>query len=87
MIKGKTESGFQYEIDRRILKDYRFMKAIAESQENEFAVTKIVTFLLGAEQEEKLFQHVQDKDGYVDIDLINKEVIDIFNQSKEIKNS
>ena len=63
------------------------MKAIAESQENEFAVTKIVTFLLGAEQEEKLFKHVQDKDGYVDIDLINKEVIDIFNQSREIKNS
>lgn len=40
MVEGKTKSGFKYKIDERIQSDWRLVKAIADSQ-NENPGTKL----------------------------------------------
>lgn len=88
MIKGKTQTGFEYELDEQALNNYELVENIADIEENPLAITMIVKQLLGTEETKRLKEHVRDEDGIVRMEKMTNEIVDIFkNSGKETKNS
>lgn len=85
ILKGKTSTGFNYEVDKRRLENYELLEAFAEMETDAFAIVKVINLLLGTEQSIKLKDHVR-KDGLVDNKKIMSEIQEIVENSKDIKN-
>lgn len=82
-IKGKTESGFEFEIDASVLDDMEMLDALAEvMNENPLAFPVVCTKLLGKEQKKKLYDHLR-KDGRVPVEAISAEIGSIFKELGE----
>ena len=73
MIKGKTSTGFEFEIDPRAAKDVRFVKRLAAAQKDGTQWPDVVESALGAEQFDKLCEHITDEDGFQPIDRLIEE--------------
>lgn len=78
-----TSSGFECDINPKIVKDYRFVKLMrnimSDDKNEQFkSLVDMIHFLLGEEGEERIMTHVMDEDGIADIELINKEVTEIL---------
>lgn len=91
-MKGKTQSGFKFEIKDEVMNDMELLEAVAETQSGDdlkvmSALSLIITKLLGKDKKKELYDHVRTKDGRVPIDALNKEVLDIFSAKQEGKNS
>lgn len=86
LIKGKTKSGFAYEISDARLKNYELVELLAEADENPLLLPKLVKVMLGDELADKLKDHIRDDEGLVDLDKINQEIAEIFESQKAIKN-
>ena len=88
MIKGKTKSGFEYEISKDVVNDYELVENLAELEENPLLLGKIVNQILGKEQTARLKDHVRNEKGIVPTDKMTQEIIEIFkNSGEETKNS
>lgn len=87
MIKGKTTSGFEYQISKARLENYELIEALSEVDENPLLLPKTVNLLLGKEQAQKLKDHLRDEDGLVSSEKLSSEIMDIFQNQKETKNS
>lgn len=85
MIQGKTNSGFKFEIDKNQLKNYEFVELVAEVDENELLMPKLLKLLLG-NQVEALKDHIRDENGIVPIEKMVEEIKDIF-ENAQVKNS
>lgn len=85
MIQGKTNSGFKFEIDENQLKNYEFVELVAEVDENELLMPKLLKLLLG-DQVEALKDHIRDESGIVPIKKMVTEIKDIF-ENAQVKNS
>lgn len=90
MVEGKTKSGFKYKIDERIQSDWRLVKAIADSQ-NENPGTKLqgtvdmIKLVLG-NQEELLMQHImKENDGFIPMEVMNTEITEIIQSIPKAK--
>ena len=76
-MKIKTKSGFVCNINENKVKDWRYVKALALwNGKNEIdrmtGMETAISFLLGNE-EERLMEHIKDKDGNIPADsLINE---------------
>lgn len=78
IIQGKTESGFEFEIDASVLNDMEMLDALSEVMgENPLAFPVVCNKLLGPEQKKKLYEHLR-KDGRVPVEAISTEIGDIF---------
>lgn len=86
-IKGTTFSGFSYVIDPERLDDYRLFELLSEAMEDAIKMPKFVSKVLGEEQKEALLSHLEDKEGRVSIEKMEKEMTEIFSQSTPTKNS
>lgn len=86
MIKGKTTTGFKFEIDKRTLENYELVELLNDVDENPLLITKVTKMLLGDEGTKKLKDHVRDEDGFVSGISMSKEIVDIFKASQDIKN-
>lgn len=90
MIKSKTTSGFEYQVDERLMQNFRFVRLLREWQNNNLAQVDVLDFMLGKEQAEALQEHVADKEGFVNSQKIADEMNEMFEtlseKSKEIKN-
>lgn len=87
MIKGKTTSGFEYEISKARLENYELIEALSEVDENPLLLPKTVNLLLGKDQTIKLKDHLRDPEGLVSSEKLSNEIMDIFQSQKETKNS
>lgn len=88
MIKGKTKSGFEFEISKDIANDYELVENLAELEENPLLIGKIVNQVLGKEQTARLKEHVRNEKGIVPTDKMTEEIIEIFQKGgEETKNS
>lgn len=84
MKKGKTESGFKYEIDEKVLDDMELIDAMAASQgEDPTQISTVVVKIFGAEQRKKLYDHVRDKNGRVPIGEVANIITEIINSLGE----
>ena len=86
MIKGKTKTGFQFNIEKSVLNDYELLELFAEVDENPLLVPKLVKTILGEEQKNKLIEHVRDDNGKASVDKIAMELENILTNSAETKN-
>ena len=88
MIKGKTSSGFEFEISKDVVNDYELVENLAELEENPLLLGKIVNKILGKEQTARLKDHVRNEKGIVPTDRMTQEIIEIFqNSGEETKNT
>lgn len=87
MLKGKTQSGFTFNISDERLNNYELVEALNDLEENPLAVSKVVNLLLGKELAQKLKNHVRTKDGLVSVDKMEAEIKEIFEGAQQTKNS
>ncbi len=87
MIKGKTKSGFSYELDKERLNNYELLEAIEELEENPLVLSRVVNLLLGKEQTKKLKDHLRSENGIVPTEKMSEEITEIFQNQGETKNS
>lgn len=89
-MQGKTRSGFEYDIDDRILKDWRFINALTKCQNSEGikqleGMQGMVNLLFGNKLEDFMKHIAEQNDGFVPTEAIMADVQDIF-ESKIPKN-
>ena len=87
MIKGKTKSGFSYELDKERLNNYELLEAIEELEENPLVLSRVVNLLLGKEQTKKLKDHLRTENGIGPTEKMSEEITEIFQNQGETKNS
>lgn len=87
MIKGKTKSGFSYELDKERLNNYELLEAIEELEENPLVLSRVVNLLLGKEQTKKIKDHLRTENGIVPTEKMSEEITEIFQNQGETKNS
>ena len=46
MIKGKTKSGFEYEISKDVVNDYELVENLAELEDNPLILAKVIKQIL-----------------------------------------
>lgn len=85
MIKGKTNTGFEYEISDEFKDDYELLELVANVDTNPVLTPKVLIKLLGEEQTNKLKDHVRNKKGIVSTSKLLEEIEFIFTNST-IKN-
>lgn len=87
-MKGKTTSGFEYELDESALDDYELLEELCELDEGDTSKTiSVLNRLLGNEQKERLKEHLRMENGRVPASKMMLEMGEIFNSVKEGKNS
>lgn len=90
-MQGTTKSGYQYNIDNRILKDWRFVMALSNAQKSKSQFEKLesvleMTKILFGDTYDAYLEYIASKnDGYCDSDVIMEEIKEIF-ESAAIKN-
>lgn len=86
MIRGTTESGFEYEICDEALDDYELLEVLAEIDAgNSGKVPQMVCLLLGEEQKNALKEHCKVNNRVVASKMLG-EVIEILHSNKTGKN-
>lgn len=86
MLEGVTQSGFAYSIEDGRLTNYELLEALSETQTNPLGMPKVVNLLLG-EQANELKDHCRDEKGFVSAQEMEKEIMEIFEAQKTLKNS
>lgn len=86
MLKGKTASGFAFEINKDIVDDYELVEALGELEDNPLNLSKVVTMLLGKEQTIELKEHCR-VDNRVSTQKMMNEIQDIFANVNQLKKS
>lgn len=79
MLKGKTSSGFEFSLDENVLNNMELVDALAEAEnDNPVAISKACVLLLGKETRKKLYDHIREPDGRVQIEKVSQNLADIF---------
>ena len=91
-MKGTTKSGFKFNIDERIVEDWRLIDAIAMAESDEpgeqVRGTKAVADLLLGKDKESLIKFLQSKnDGFVPATEMTNIIAEIITTVRELKNS
>lgn len=96
-MKGTTTSGFEFEIDDRILTDWRFVSELTNLKDLEDSDSKEIDFIGSMKNIEKLIfkdngkafeKHIASQnDGAVPTDVLLKELLEIIKSKAETKNS
>lgn len=88
-MKGKTKSGFKFDIDKEVLEDYEFLDCWATAQyEDNNKIFQTITLLLGDQQKKELIEHCRNEKGRVPVtDVTNEvaEIIDILSEEEGTK--
>ncbi len=88
MIKGKTSSGFEYELDDDVLDDYELLEMLCDVDKgNTSLVVDAVKKLLSPEQEKNLREHARSKKGRVSAKKMIEELGEILASGNTGKNS
>ena len=86
MLKGKTQSGFKFEISDATLNNFELLEALSEMETNPLRLPTVAQLLLG-EQKKTLFDHLRMEDGTVPIEDVERELMEIFRYNNQLKNS
>lgn len=86
-MKGKTSTGFEFDIEDERLDDMELVDIMAEIDENPLLMSKLCKMLLGDEQKKRLYDHLRSEDGRVPIEAATNAIQEIFNSPGDLKNS
>lgn len=85
MIRGTTQSGFEFVIEDSALDDWELLEAMEELDSNPGAFVKVAKSLLSNEYYNALKKHCT-KNGKVVMHKVIAEIEEMLNSNKEIKN-
>lgn len=82
-MQGITKSGYKYEIDDRVLKDWRFVEAITVADSGkgveQLAGARKMIHLMFGDDYDKFMDHIAEQnDGFVPAEAVMAEVKEIF---------
>lgn len=87
-MKGKTSSGFEYELNEEALDDYGLLEDLCEMDAGNMSkMSSVMNRLIGAEQKERLKEHLRTENGRVPMSKMMIEIEEIFKNAKAGKNS
>ena len=91
-MKGTTKSGFKFNVDERIIEDWRLIDAIALAESDDpgeqLRGTRAVADLLLGKDKESLIKFIQEKnDGFVPALEMTTTIAEIITSIRELKNS
>lgn len=87
MIKGKTKSGFEFEVDEETVNDMRVIDAMVEVEnKNLGGVSKLISLILSPEQKAAFYKHIALENGRVPLDRATEEIFEILQYDGETKN-
>lgn len=86
MIKGKTKSGFEYQISEKRLENYELIEVLGKVDANPLLLPDVVKLVFDEEQASRLKEHLRDEDGLVSTEKITNEIMEVFQNHKETKN-
>ncbi len=87
MLKGKTENGFEFELDDEVLDDWELLESLREvDRGNEEYIIDAAKLLLGEKQYEDLKTFIKNKYGKIKASIMAMEVVNVLNVSREGKN-
>lgn len=88
-IEGKTESGFAFSVDERVVSDFTFLEMLTDL--NGQNLLALPGRLLGEAGKAALIEHCRDAEGFVPTARITEECMAIINlcgeRSRNVKNS
>ena len=88
MIKGKTESGFAFEIDETCVNDMRVLDAMVEVEDGNLGgAVRLVNLVFDKQQKKALYAFCADEKGRVDIEKCTRTVFEVLEFDGETKNS
>lgn len=88
MIKGTTESGFDYTIKEEALDDYELLEELRKIDKGDTGqLVDVMEKILGTEQKEQLKEHVRDETGRVPMKRMFDEIGEILRGDRQGKNS
>lgn len=88
IIKGKTSTGFEFEIDKDRVNNMEYLETLAEIKKgNAEAYPEAVSLLLSKEMKKALYDHVRTEDGRVPLEDIDREIDEMLSSDEETKNS
>lgn len=84
LIHVKTESGFECDINTNALNDMRMLDDLVELDKGNATVyPRVVSKLIAPDDKERLYKHIETKDGIVPIDKFGVELTEIFKAVSE----
>ena len=86
-MKGKTSTGFEFDIEDERLDDMELVDIMAEIDENPLLMPKLCKMLLGDEQKKRLYDHLRNEEGRVPMEATTNAIQEIFNSPGDLKNS
>lgn len=87
MLKGKTKSGFTYQISEERLNNYELLELFGEMEDDATKLPQVIRLLLGKDLAAKLKDHVRDADGLVPADKMGEEIQEILDSQNQVKKS
>lgn len=88
MVKGKTKSGFEFELDDEAMDDLEFVELLAESDMNPSVIPQIVKTILGEKQYAELKEHLRNDKGRIPMSAVDEALTEMFEAAGEsVKNS
>jgi len=85
MTGGKTKSGFKFNVDENVFKDWDFVTladTVRQGNGTMKDVNALLTMVLGGKGFEDLKAHIRKKNGYADVELVKAEFEEIVNATK-----
>lgn len=88
MIKGKTSSGFEFELEDDVMDDYDLVVLFGKYNKNPSMdiVVDIAIKMLGAEQHKALMEHLRDDKGKLKTSAMIHALEEIENSLPALKN-
>lgn len=85
MVKGKTQSGFAFELDDNVFDDFELVELFAKVNKNPIFLGELMEKFLGAEQKAALLEHLR-KDGKVRTSDVMAALVEIETAIPTVKN-
>lgn len=85
MIKGKTESGFEFELHDDVMDNMELVELMVDinTSGNPVAMGNAMTAMLGAKQKKALYDHLRTEDGRVPVSKVSMAFVDVIKAAKE----
>lgn len=85
MIKGITQSGFEFELDENIFDDFELVELFAKVNKNPVFLGELMEKFLGAKQKTALLEHLR-RDGKIRTTDVMAALVEIENAIPSAKN-
>lgn len=88
IVKGKTSTGFEYEINKEIVDDWNFIERLAKLEQNGSVseTINVIVTMIGKDGYENLKKHCQTDTGRIPIKRLMNEYYEIMEENDITKN-